>query len=205
MKRIPFISLFTCCLFFILNWPQTAEAQLERERAIPDAPVSDVFWSGLNVGLSTVHNQQAGDLNTSVLHTFGLVEGGVDRFWGLDDGANTRIGLSYGITDRLSAGIGRMTFNNVVDLQSKYNILRQTRDNSVPLELAVKVFTGITTQDGIGLDFSERLTYFASVMIARKFNRLSLQLSPMMAHFNRPLSAADQDQLFGLGILVNVE
>ncbi|MEX0890473.1 MAG: DUF5777 family beta-barrel protein, partial [Balneolaceae bacterium] len=162
-------------------------------------------WSGTNIGISTVGNPSANNLNSSVLHSFGLVNGGVDRFWGLDDGANTRLGLEYGITDRASVGIGRMTFRNVVDLRGKYNILRQTSTGSTPVELAVKVSAGAITLDGLGWSFSERLSYFASLMVARKFNRFSLQFSPMMAHFNRAWIAEEQKQLFGLGMLVNIE
>jgi hypothetical protein len=186
-----------------------ALAQLPREPVQQDRPVYNVFWSGKNVGISTVRNPSQGSLNTSVLHTFGLVDGGpnrrgIEQFFGLDDGANTRIGLEYGISDRWSVGIGRMTFNKIVDINTKANILRQTTTDSMPLELAVKVMLGISTMPGLGLEFSDRLSYFTSVMIARKFDRISLQLAPMVAHFNNT-AEVNPDQLFGLGIVANYE
>lgn len=180
----------------------SANAQLQRERAQTDEVAEDVFWASQNIGLSTVQNQSAKSINTTIVHTFGLVRGGVDRFFGMDDGANTRIGLDYGVTDRFSLGAGRMTFNKIVDVRSKYNILRQTKSGSIPIELAVKLSTGINTTSGIGLEFSERLSYLTTVMMARKFNRLSLQLSPIMAHFNR-VTGFNQKQLWGLGMLFN--
>jgi hypothetical protein len=152
-----------------------AQAQLQRERATLERPVTEIFWASSNIGLSTVTNPDAGNLNMTVIHSFGPMKGGVDRFFGMDDGANTRIGLEYGIRDRFSAGIGRMTFNKVVDLRIKYNVLRQTESGSMPIDLAVKAMTGINTTSGIGLEFSDRLSYLISLMAARKFNRVSLQ------------------------------
>jgi len=206
MKTAPFFcALFITCITLTILHPEVAEAQLQRERVVTDAPVDNVFWSGTNIGISTVRNLSANNLNSSVLHTFGLTNGGIDRFWGLDDGANTRLGLEYGINDRTSLGIGRMTFRNVVDLRGKYNVLRQTRTGSTPVELAIKAAVGINTLGGIEWDFSERLSYLTSLMVARKFNGLSLQLSPMMAHFNRVWAEGEQRQLYGLGILANIE
>jgi hypothetical protein len=201
------INLFQLLLLF--GWmgllpAASALAQLPREPAQQDRPVYNVFWSGKNVGISTVRNPSAGSLNTSVLHTFGLVDGGIDRFYGLDDGANTRLGLEYGITDRWSAGVGRMTFNKIVDISTKVNILRQTTTDSMPVELAVKMMLGISTMSGLGLDFSDRLSFFSSVMVARKFGRFSLQMAPMIAHFNRT-AEVNPDQLFGLGLVANYE
>lgn len=198
--KIIFTALFIS--FFLMPLP--ADAQLARERAAVDEEVDNVFWATTNVGISTVRTPSARNLNSTVMHTFGLINGGIDRFYGLDDGANTRLGIDYGISDRVSAGIGRMTFNNVVDIRTKYNILRQTESGSIPLDLGVKISTGITTISGLGLEFSERLSYFSSLMIARKLNRLSFQLTPMIAHFNNT-SVENPDQLTGLGMLANYE
>ncbi len=196
------LILLTALIWLLVTDP--AQAQLQRERADVDRPVSEIFWASSNIGLSTVTNPEAGNLNMSVIHSFGPMKGGVDRFFGMDDGANTRIGLEYGFHDRFSAGIGRMTFNKVVDLRVKYNMLRQTESGSMPLDLAVKAMAGINTTPGIGLEFSDRLSYLASLMAARKFNRISLQVSPMMAHFNRT-APGNPAQLFGAGFLAQYE
>jgi len=191
-------------LIFLFCIPALCSAQLERERVVKSTPVADIFWATKNVGISTVTNPSGGDLHSSVLHAFGLVDGGIDRFFGLDDGANTRLALLYGITDRVSVGLGRMTFQKVVDISTKINLLRQQSDGSIPVDIAVKGATGISTLSGLGLDFSDRLSYFGSVMVAKKFEGFSVQLSPMYSHFNRTAGEANED-LFGLGILLNVE
>lgn len=202
MKKFRIIILL--CAIIPLCLPSNGNAQLERERTVTSTPVEDTFWATKNVGISTIVNPSGNDLHSSVLHTFGLVDGGIDRFFGLDDGANTRLGLIYGITDRVSVGLGRMTFQKVVDISTKMNLLRQTTDGSVPVSVAVKGATGISTLPGIGLEFSERLSYFTSVMIAKKFNGFSLQLNPMYSRFNRTPGQAQED-LLGLGVLLNVE
>ncbi|WP_340106975.1 DUF5777 family beta-barrel protein [Rhodohalobacter sp. 8-1] len=188
----------------IIVFPNRSEAQLSRERVETNPVVEDIFWGTTNVGIGTVQNVSGNNLKSTVMHTFGLVSGGADVFWGLDLGANTRLGLDYGITDKVSVGIGRMTFNKVVDIRSKVNVLRQTESGSVPLDVAVKLSTGISTLSGRGLAFSERLSYLVSLMAAKKFDRLSFQLAPMFARFNR-VSAGDQNNLFGLGFLTQYE
>lgn len=205
MKRS--LSRFTIYLLFLIlgtSLSNTAEAQLQRERVDTDQPVEDIFWAPVNIGISTVDNVPAKNLNTTVIHTFGLINGGIDRFFGMDDGANTRIGLEYGITDRFSVGMGRMTFNKVVDLNSKINLFRQTETGSTPVDMAVKISTGINTTSGIGLEFPDRLSYFTSLMIARKMDALSLQITPMAAYFNSP-GGANLNRLLGLGVLFNYE
>ena|SRR6056297_203144 len=203
MKQL-LLSGILLCFILVTVTTEYCEAQIPRERVQTDEPVSDIFWANSNIGVSTVRNLSAGNLNSTIAHVFGPVTGGIDRFYGLDDGANTRLGLDYGLTDRFSLGIGRMTFNKVVDLRSKYNIFRQSESGSTPLDLAVKFSTGITTLSGVGLEFSDRLSYLVSVMAAKKFNRFSLQLAPMAAHFNNP-SPGNQSQLYGIGILTNYE
>lgn len=194
---------FTVFFLLLVLLVESMNAQLPRERADADPPVDRLFWASYSIGISTVESVSARNLNSTVKHTFGLVDGGIDHFFGLDDGANTRLGLEYGFHDRFSMGIGRMTFNKLVDMHAKYNILRQTVSGSTPVELAVKTSVGINTFPGTGRDFSERLNYFVSVMIARKMGNFSLQATPMYAHFNR-VSGNNEKQLFGLGIVAGL-
>lgn len=198
------IGIFIVAICVLFTIPIKTNAQLSRERVNTNPVVEDIFWGTTNVGIGTVQNVSGNNLKSTVMHTFGLVSGGADVFWGLDLGANTRLGLDYGITDRASLGIGRMKFNKVVDIRSKVNVLRQTENGSVPLDLAVKLSTGISTLSGQGLGFSDRLSYLFSVMAAKKFDRLSFQVAPMFARFNQ-VSAVDQNNLFGLGLLTQYE
>ncbi|HET8864850.1 MAG TPA: DUF5777 family beta-barrel protein [Gracilimonas sp.] len=161
MKQLHILSsLILNSLILLLLISVTANAQLPRERAQTDGLVESTFWATTNIGISTVQNVDKNNLESSVMHTFGLVNGGIDTFYGLDDGANTKIGLDYGISERFSVGISRMTFNKIVDLRVKYNILRQTRSGSVPIDLAFKSSLGISTLSGLGLEFKYLVKFF---------------------------------------------
>lgn len=199
MKQLIPFGILLCFILVTANF-EYSEAQIPRERVQTDEPVSDIFWASSVIGVSTVRNLSAGNLNSTIAHIFGPLRGGIDRFFGLDDGANTRLGLDYGFTDRFSLGIGRMTFNKIVDFRGKYNILRQSTSGDIPFDLAIKFSSGISTLSGVGLEFSDRISYLVSVLAAKKFDRFSLQLTPMAAHFNN-ISPGNQNQLFGIGIL----
>ncbi len=201
------IQIFTRILliiFFFISFSETGNAQLQRERAIPDRPVDRVFWASQNIGLSTTEMVSKKNLNTSVIHTFGLVKGGIDRFYGLDDGANTKIALQYGITDRVNLSLGRMTFRKVVDLRSTIKLMHQTESGSIPVSITFQFATAAMTVAGQNLDFSERLSYLTMLMIARKMGAVSIQISPMAAHFNNP-PGTNPNNLFGAGFIAHYE
>ncbi|PWN07352.1 DUF5777 family beta-barrel protein [Rhodohalobacter mucosus] len=182
--------------------PQITEAQLKRERAAPEDEKIIQFQAPVNIGISTVYNIPKGNLYTTIAHTFGLVNSGVEQFFGLDQGANTRLGLDYGVFDNLSVGIGRMTFNKVVDIRGKVHFLRQTESSSVPLSLAMKLSAAANTTPDIGLQTDERLSYLITAMIAKKIDEFSIQVSPMVSHFNT-VAPTNPNQLYGIGILMD--
>lgn len=165
----------------------TADAQMQRTRAVQDGPVGELFLIGSIAGMSTVSNLEARNLNTLIMHNFGLVSGGLEDFYGLDQGAAVRLGFDYGVTDNLTIGIGRTSVEDNVDLRFKYTLLRQLKSDKIPVELAIKGDIGVNTQEQPNFDFTfqERLNYFGSVIVARKFNdKFTLQLAPMISHFN---------------------
>ncbi len=178
------LSLFVS--FFVFD---SLSAQMQRTRAVQDGPVDELFLIGSVAGMSTVTNLEANNLNSLIMHNFGLVSGGIEDFYGLDQGAAVRLGFDYGITDKLSVGIGRTSVEDNVDLRFKYTVLRQLKSDKVPVEVAVKGDLGVTTQkNNRGFEdftFAERLNYFGSVMIARQFNgKITFQIAPMVSHFN---------------------
>lgn len=178
--RVLFLALFAG----LLTGPLSAYAQIPRERADPNRPVEELFWAPTVIGVASVTNLGGGDLNYTIKHSFGLVSTGIEDLYGLDGAANIRFGLDYGLSDRWSIGFGRSRFEKVYDFRTKVNVLKQTVSGSSPLELAVMGDVGITT-DRNGYDFQDRLSYFGSVLLARRVSdRLSLQVAPMVSHFN---------------------
>lgn len=164
----------------------SAFGQLERRRTVTDEPV-EVFLTMSLITMPTTSNLQANNMNSTIMHNFGLVSSGIEEFWGLDQGAAVRLGIDYGITDRLSVGIGRTSREDNVDLRFKYTVLQQMKSDKIPVEVSLKGDLGINTQQERRFDFStkDRLNMFGSVAVARKFSdALSLQIAPMISHFN---------------------
>lgn len=198
--------LTTLLLLFLLS--STLMAQMQRQRAVKDGPVEDIFRIGSITGMSTVTTLEAKNLNSLIMHNFGLVSTGIEEFYGLDQNAAVRLGFDYGVTDELTIGIGRTSVEDNVDFRAKYLILKQLESDKIPVQIAIKGDVGINTQKNTQFDeftFQERLNYFASVMIARKFNKqLSLQIAPMVSHFNtvkiERVGEIPENTHYGLGI-----
>jgi hypothetical protein len=176
-------SIATLLLVFL--HASSSLAQMERRRADPGGPVDDIFWAPTIITTASVANLPARNVNLTIHHTFGLVSNGIDSFWGLDDAANIRIGLDYGVVDRISVGFGRSRFDKLWDFRFKTTLLRQTKDDRMPVEMAIKGDLGINTTDQEDYELVDRLNYYGGFMVARKFSdRLSVQLTPMWSHFN---------------------
>lgn len=182
----------------------TAKAQLTPHLANVKHPVKATFKAPTVILTNSVKNLYKNTLNMSIYHTFGLVSSGINGFYGLDTGANIRLGLDYGITDRLSVGLGRVRLGKMVDGRFKYTLLQQMQDDSKgPLTLSVSGDLGISTVQHpfVGsYTVGDRMNYMLQAMAARKMSdNVSLQLSPIFAHYNR-VYPGEHNNLFGLGL-----
>ena len=189
--------LFT--LLFLMIFPSLLIAQLERERVVTDQPEELIFMAPRNINLYTVEPLSKGELHYSIMHTFGEVNTGVSNLWGIDQGANVRFSFEYGFGDKFSLGIGRSSMDKVYDLSARISLLRQMQGDGSPISVTAIPSIGITTASYSFLDvdynLSDRLNFSFAMPIARKISDdLSLQLVPMITHFNRvgfELSVAD--------------
>ncbi len=175
---------------------QTAFAQIERKRTIEDQP-EEVFLTMSLITMATSSNLKQKNMNSTIMHNFGLVSGGIKDFWGLDNGAAVRLGIDYGITDKLSIGLGRTSREDNVDLRFKYTLLNQMRSGKIPVEVSLKGDIGIITQKESRFKFTnqERLNFLGSVTVARKFSKaFSFQVAPMVSHFNTIVIETENQQ-----------
>lgn len=177
----------------------SAQAQMERERAAVVEPV-ETFWTPTLITQTTTEGLQVRNLNVTIMHSFGIAtNNAIQNFFGLDNVQNVRLGIDYGITDRWSAGLGRSSLLNIIDLRSKYALLRQTTDNSKPVSVSLKGNFGIVTQEN-RQPFEDDLSTLLSVIVAKKINdNFSLQLSPMYGYFST-VPARSENYLFSIGI-----
>jgi hypothetical protein len=158
----------------------------------------------------SIENVGAGVLDVKISHRFGPVRYGIDEMFGLDD-ATTRLGMDYGITDRLMVGIGRSGLEKLVDGFAKYKILRQsTGKKNMPVTLSWYSDIEITTAEFSDPErdnkFSDRLSFANQLLVARKFNEsISLALMPTLIHRNLTTSPEDKNDVFSLGVAGRVK
>jgi opacity protein-like surface antigen len=166
-------------------------------------PVRGTFKGLYIVDMKTVESSARGALNFLIMHRFGKLNDGAYNFFGLDN-ATIRIGLDYGITDRLAVGIGRSSLDKTFDGYFKYRLLWQS-DGSERMPLSLSVSGGLTHYtlkypDKTYLNARYRTTYVTQLIAARKFNsKLSLQLVPVWLHYNLVPTVNDKNDVFAIG------
>lgn len=160
----------------------------------------------------TIETIPAGDLQFIFSHRFGRLNSGIYEFFGLDD-AYVRIGLEYGITDRLGVGIGRNSVDKTLDAYLRYKVLRQ-RSGDAAVPVTITAFGGAAAKlaprnsdlpDAMPLN--ERLAYTAQLLVARKFSpAVSLQLMPTFVHKNTVDQSfeVNSNALLGIGGRVKI-
>lgn len=153
----------------------------------------------------SIENTAKGVLDFRISHRFGPINGGPEEFFGLD-GATTRLGLDYGVTDWLMVGVGRSSYFKEFDGFVKAKILRQTDDNRMPVSVSYVGAASAQTNEVVmpaGQDylFSNRLAYVNQILIARKFsNAFSLQLTPTHLHYNLVDYKNEPNNVLALGV-----
>jgi hypothetical protein len=144
-------------------------------------------------------------MDMKISHRFAPIRRGIYDVFGLDN-ATIRIGLDYGITDRLMVGFGRNSRQKIVDGFVKYKILRQsTGKKNMPVTLSylsdIQVVTEAFSNEDRDNYFASRLYYTHQFLVGRKFNNnLSLQFMPTLLHRNLVPTTSDKNDVFSLGI-----
>ncbi|MCK5856794.1 MAG: hypothetical protein KAG64_04850 [Bacteroidales bacterium] len=147
-----------------------------------------------------------GQLVLDIQHQFGPINSGIQEFFGLDQ-ATTRLGLTYGVFDWLSIGVGRTGLYKTYDGSVKARIFRQNKDGGMPLTLSyfgnVGIYTTPWNYDNVPYDISHRLSYVNQLLIARRFgDHLSVQISPTFIHRNFVESREADNDVWNMGMAV---
>jgi hypothetical protein len=155
-----------------------------------DKPIRPPFETTLLIDNQTTVNPYKGALSLEIQHRFSKISSISDIF-GLYGTANTRMALSYGITDKLMVCFGTTKGYKLQDLQWKYSILTQTRSGKIPVSLS---YVGNTVLDarsseafGPAADFKNihRMSYMNQLIVSRKFgSKISAQLAPTVIWMN---------------------
>jgi len=153
----------------------------------------------------SIENVGAGVLDFKISHRFGMINSGGYQLFGLDQ-ASMRMGLDYGISNRLMIGVGRSTFEKQYDAFGKFKILRQATGGKGSSPVSISAVSTIMLKTLKWEDpkihnyYSSRLSFAHQLIIARKFSEgLSLQLMPSFIHTNLAKISTDPNDFFALG------
>lgn len=176
--------------------------------------VTATFKSTRVVNGQSVEMLAPGALDFRISHRFGTTGEGEKDFWGLDQ-ATIRLGLEYGVNDWLNVGLGRSSFNKIIDGFAKVSLARQTRgSDSFPVSIVyfTNVMINTSVKDDIesvdsngnnnttAYPFDGRLSFANQLLIAKKFNsKFSAQLTPSIVHRNLVELEADINTFYALG------
>jgi hypothetical protein len=197
MKQIYLILLFLI--------PQSLKAQDDLMGMLEDSTEviykSATFKANRIINGHSVETVGKKNLDFVISHRFDRLNNGFNEFFGLD-AATIRLGLEYGLNDRLMIGIGRSSYQKVYDYFGKYKLFRQTSNSEkIPLSLTLVSGYAIRTQKtSPSLSSFDRGSYFGQFLLARKFDAgFSLQVSPTLIHRNRPDAFYDSETVFSTG------
>jgi len=202
MKKILYILPFL--IFSVTASAQNLMSILEDETPVETTTVSATFKGTRIINGHSIENRKQGVLEFLISHRFGRINDGIDQLFGLDE-SNIRFALEYALTDDLTLGLGRSSFEKTLDGFAKYRLLKQTTGVK-PTPVSISVFGSIIrkTIKNYAPDekpnFSDRLYYTSQLLIARKFSdKFSLQLTPTYIHKNSVQKNQDPHDIFAIG------
>jgi Membrane bound beta barrel domain (DUF5777) len=204
LKKIVCIA---CTFMYIIsvNGQTDLMAELEKNQAPSTDYASATFKTTRIVSGHSVETVAVKHLDFRISHRFGAINSGFNEFFGLDQ-SQIRFGLEYGLTNKLTIGLGRNSYQKTYDYYAKYKLLRQsTGEKTIPITVSLlgAAYTNtMDTQEGARFyNNLERQTYCSQLMIARKFGeRVSLQITPSILHRNKTETTDDANTLYSLGM-----
>lgn len=167
--------------------------------------VSNAFKSSRVINGHSMEFIGKGVLDVRILHRFGEINSGAKNLFGLDE-ANMRLGFDYGLSNRLTVGVGRSTAGKELDGFLKFRpVWQSTGPGSFPFSIVL--VTGMTVGTTPWADtshkhnFNHRMAFYNEVIIGRKFSeQFSLQVSPIFIHRNLVALATDENNVYAIGV-----
>lgn len=172
--------------------------------------VKNVFTNTQLVNAQTTEVLPKKSWEFKIQHRFGKI--GLDSsliqdFLGMDHTANIRLGFGYSFSDRFYMAVGRTKVLKTYDFEGKYVLVKQAKEQKVPISVALYANAAIRTErfpnipdsayfGDLSTEFeykpSHRLTYNTQVIFSSKINdAISLQLTPILIYEN--LVGPDKD------------
>ena len=180
-------NLILTLLSLFLIFPATAQ----EEEQVDNRPVRKPFEAAILIDNQTVVSPLKGGFEYQIQHRFGLMTNGLTDLFGIYGSSNIRMGINYGITDKLMVGFGTTKNYKLQDFQWKYAIIQQTRSGSIPVSVSYygNMVVDARHKDNFGpaeeFKGAHRLSYFNQIIVSRRFDdRFSFLVAPGFLHFN---------------------
>jgi len=206
------ILLLSFIVFFVTNLNAQEEEDLLSllgEEEVTNYAAA-AFKTNRVINLHSLESTAAGVLDIKISHRFGFLNGGLYELFGLD-AASIRIGGDYGITDNITVGFGRSSYEKTLDGFLKYRFLRQsTGKKNMPITASLLASSAIKTIRWQNPDrenyFSSRMYYTWQLILGRKFNSVfSFQLSPTVVHRNLVRTLEEKNDVYALGAATRIK
>lgn len=225
MQKIFFLYLF---VMPVLSFAQADsvtilkddEAKSNHNKEIEE---TKVFYSQKIINSNSVEVLRKGILEFRVSHSFGDIagdNGGIKRFFGLDNSTDIRIGLQLGLSNKVNVlmarakgvSLGAGSVLQLYELGIKYQLLKQQENNPThPLSLTLfanSVVSTMTENEEDGYEnsfrkFSDRTSETIQVLIAKRMGKISLQLSPALVTRGLVIPG-DNKSIFAIGGAIRI-
>ena len=206
MKNKIFFWFFSC---FILGFGNALSQDL-LEIIDNEYPVQSIYAQATfkSTRISIAHSVETRKKGILEFHL-------MNRFWNTPeprtqnfaaDRMSSRIGLEYGISDKLTFGLGGTTWDGIFDGFFKYRLVQQQiNEGGSPLSITLLQSTSYRSEatDIINAfdSFGNRLTFTSQFLIARKFTtNFSAQIAPTLIHRNSLLLEENPKNQFAIGL-----
>ncbi|GGF25113.1 DUF5777 family beta-barrel protein [Flavobacterium limi] len=134
-----------------------------------------------------------------VSHRFGDLSEGFNNFFGLDN-ALTKFGGIYGVTNWLSFGATRHTYNKIYEIAVKYKMANQ-EVNGFPVTIVgyntIDINSGLEKEIYPNIRFSDRLAFTTQLLVSRKVNeKFSAEIGLINVYKNLYDDSVEQQNVF---------
>ena len=218
-------KLFNMLAFaFVMLMIVPTQVQAQDEPAVADEATPEVtnenlptkytFEGGNLIEAQTVMVLPKKTIELMIQHRFGNVNSYGFDMMGLYAPSNIRIGVNYGLFKNAQIGAGSTKVGQLVDLNYKYSLLRQTETNSMPLSVTYQGNTELDIRSekslfGYEYNFNHRFSFYNQLIIGRKFSKaISFQVSANHAYYNQIDTLGNgglKHQNFGIGFAGRVK
>jgi hypothetical protein len=205
MKVITFIFLIAVSGFSAWSQTDSLDFGNEPEKKI----IRSAFDGSTIINSQSTNVNDAGQLSVIIAHRFGTVKEGFYNFYGIDEAA-MRLGFEYGVTNKVTLGIGRSTAGKNYDGYLKYRLITQTKgaaSGNIPITVTLFVSSAFSSQKLRVLNqnndrnyFIDNLVHTYQTIVSRQLSsRFSLQVSPTVIHKNLVETASQPHNIYALG------